>query len=111
MGAIADPDSPTVITNTAIVNSTGLGPWDPAAESFVGDVQAGAKTARNSANSFLPLPADEADIVKTVAPHQGACDLLPTHDPDFTDDLATWQQNCSQIDFEGSPTFLSLIHI
>ena len=27
VGAIASPDSPTVITNTAIVNSEGLGPW------------------------------------------------------------------------------------
>ena len=101
VGAIADPDSPTVITNTASVRSTGLGPWDPAAESFIGDVQDATKTATGRANSLLPLPADEAGIVKAVNAHEGPCELHPTDDPP----PAGWGSQCSMIDFEGDMTF------
>ena len=95
VGAIADPDSPVVITNTATVRSSGLGPWDPAGEAFVGDVQTATKSASNSANSFLPLPADQGAIVKAVDGLLGPCDTAPSTDPGV--DLAEWAARCSLI--------------
>ena len=101
VGAVADPDSPTVITNAATVNSSGLGPWDPATESFIGDVGNATKSATGRANSLLPLPADEGAIVKAVDTHEGACELHPSIDPPPGD----WGDNCSMIDYEGDMTF------
>ena len=95
VGAIADPDSPVVITNTATVRSSGLGPWDPAGEAFVGDVQTATKSASNSANSFLPLPADQGAIVKAVDGLLGPCDTAPSTDAGV--DLAEWATRCSLI--------------
>ena len=104
VGAIADPNAAVVITNTATIRSDGLGPWDPATGEFVGDVEAGAKVASNSANSFLPLPADEGAIVKAVDTLSGPCDVLPA-DGSITD-LAIWEQRCSLIPVNGNPTFV-----
>ena len=101
-GAIADPESPVVITNTARVDSSGLGPWDPATETFVGDVQTAAKSASNSANSFLPLPADEGAIIKAVDTLEGPCDVHPTEDPA----PAGWDARCSKISQDDNMTFL-----
>ena len=95
VGAIADPDTPTVITNTAIVRSSGLGPWDNAADAFEGDVQTATKSASNSANSFLPLPADQGAIVKAVDGLLGPCDTAPSTDAGV--DLAEWAARCSLI--------------
>ena len=104
VGAVADPNAAVVITNTATLRSTGLGPWDPDTGEFVGDVQAGAKVRSNSANSFLPLPADEGAIVKAVDTLRGPCDVLPA-DGSITD-LAIWEQRCSLIPVNGNPTFV-----
>ena len=102
VGAIANPDSPTVITNTASAASTGLGPWDPATEAFVGDIQTATKNASNSANSFLPLPADEGAIIKTVDTLLGACDTHPLVDPA----PAGWADRCSEIGYNDDLSFV-----
>ena len=104
IGAIADASNPVVITNTATLRSDGLGPWDPAIGEFVGGVAAGAKVVNNSANSFLPLPADQGAIVKAVDTLSGPCDVLPA-DGSITD-LAIWEQRCSLIPVNGNPTFV-----
>ena len=97
VGAIADPDTPTVITNTARISSDALGPWDPVNGVFSNPsaIAPGARTVTNSARSFLPLPADEAVIVKAVADLDGECEVVP---PTFTGTLAEWQERCSVID-------------
>ena len=104
VGAIANPNAPVVITNTATLRSTGLGPWDPNTGEFVGDIEIGAKVVNNSANSFLPLPADEGAIVKAVDTLAGPCEVLPA-DGSITD-LVAWQDQCSQIPINGNPTFV-----
>ena len=98
VGAIADPDTPTVISNTARLDSTALGPWDPTLLGGEGDfsnpaaITPAAKFRTSRASSFLPLPADEGVIVKTVSDLAGECADIP---PTFTGTLAEWQQRCS----------------
>ena len=102
VGAIADPDSPTVITNTARIESTALGPWDPATEVFIGPIAPGAKNRVSSARSFLPLPADESVVVKAVAPLRGVCEVIPAG---FAGTLAEWQERCSLINIDEEMSF------
>lgn len=105
-GAVANPDSPTVLTNTAVARSSALGPWNPALNGGLGDFSqpptAASKVARNSARSFMPLPADQGAIVKTVDALDGPCTAHPTL-PDLPDD---WELRCSRVGHDDNMTFL-----
>ena len=108
-GAIAQSDSATVLTNTATVRSDQVGFWDINTNAFgrntagemvtLGDA---ARAVNNSARSFLPLPADESDIVKSLAELEGVCTQVPAT---FTGTAAEWAERCQLIDLDGNMTF------
>ena len=99
VGAVADPVTPTVISNTATVLSTGLGPWDPVAEDFIDVTQVvnAPRSRASRASSFLPLPADEGVIVKVVNELEGECEVAPQEFLDEGGTLAEWQERCSMV--------------
>ncbi len=102
VGAIANPDYPTQITNTATIRSSGLGPWDETAGEFTGTIGAANKSRSNSAASYMPLPADQGAIVKAVDTLDGACDRHPTQDPM----PAGWEGACSTIGHDENMSFV-----
>ncbi len=102
VGAVANPDSPVQLTNSANIRSSGLGPWDDASGDFSGAVEAVNKRVNASASSYLPLPADEGAIIKAVDGLEGPCELHPDEDPP----PAGWADRCSMIDYDGDMSFV-----
>ena len=106
-GGIAQQDSSTFLSNTANVETAGIGPWTASGDStgdFSGTISAAVQTASNSAGSFMPLPADESDIVKAVDALDGACEVLPDPNPDGLS-LEEWGARCSMIDLDENMSF------
>lgn len=93
----------TQIRNTAVVASSGYGPWDPTAqtpgwlEGGSGPVE-GQQSARSSASSYMPLGSAQGTITKAVDGE--ACTVNPTTgtDHEITDDA--WAERCTTIDWD-----------
>ena len=100
-GAVANPDSATVLANTATVTADGLGPWDGSGGMFTGPITDASQSAEDTAYSYMPLPADEGAIVKAVDTLEGPCQLHPSIDPAPDG----WGDRCSMIEFDGNMTF------
>ncbi len=101
-GAIADPESPTVLPNSASVGTSGLGPWDPVNGEFATAPVATNQSASASAFSYMPLPSDEGVILKAVDTLAGPCVLHPDVDPP----TAGWDGRCSMIGYDDEMSFL-----
>jgi len=89
------------------LRSSGVGPWtpdpsDPSTGSFSGAVTGSNQTVRSSAFAFMPLPSDEAAIIKALPTQLGACDVAPTT---FIGTLAEWQERCQLIEPDGNMIF------
>ena len=103
-GAIANPDSRTVLPNTGDIRSSAIGPWDPNTGNFtdLSAIAASSQRIFSSAFAFMPLPSDEAVIAKILPTQQGSCDVIPAG---FSGTLTEWQVRCQQIDLNGNVTF------
>ncbi len=101
VGATADANSPVALTNSANVLSSGLGPWDPDNDEFIGEVQAASKSKWSSARSFMPLASEEGAVIKAVDTLEGPCTTHPTMSPVPAD----WADNCSLIALNDNMSF------
>ncbi len=111
-GAIADPFVPVIITNGAKLESDAFGPWTAGTVPFgtTGSLQAGGGSFSGSttphaqgiwsyASSSMPLPADEAAIIKNIATLLGGCVDHPSGTVP-----AGWASACSLTDWDDDPS-------
>ncbi len=103
-GAVANPTTPVAITNTARVDSDGIGPWDEVNGEFSNPTQPAAKNWTSSASSFLPLPADEGLVIKNVATLFGPCVDHPSGVVP-----AGWGGRCSLTDWDDDDSNLTAL--
>ncbi|MEM7532784.1 MAG: SdrD B-like domain-containing protein [Chloroflexota bacterium] len=101
--AIANPDMPTSLSNRARARSFLLGPWDVGTGDFsAGGVITNATQDINVyAFTYMPLPADEGLITKSLGALGGPCTTHPTEDPI----PAGWDTNCQMVDYEQHITY------
>lgn len=110
VGAVASATDYARITNTARVDSTGLGPWDSSTGDWLENGERTDDAPQNdssSAYSFLPFASQEGAILKAIDEENGPCTVNPALPGMTADELADWQERCSTIGLDSDDSNLT----
>jgi uncharacterized repeat protein (TIGR01451 family)/LPXTG-motif cell wall-anchored protein len=108
IGGIASTLTLATLTNNVRVDTSQVGPWDPAV-GFVNPPVANAQSATASAFSLMPLGSTEGVILKAVDAENGPCGQDQDGVTLSGQALLDWQARCSMITFDADPANLTAV--